>query len=803
MYMLTNRNSLTRNRNDAPASNGTGTSPNPANAWARPLKTAGPPPGMGPADKTRAPSAQNNSSAKKKSQPSKGSNETASPLTGLHRERMLHLSLVLVGQKVVATLTDGTVLEGVFHTFTPFEKIAEDVKNKYVLNAVRVVKSGDNSPWKDGSTVILGVEKVSHITAKSINLERPKSGAPFGADKGADVMTDTQISGSRGGQNRGLVAAGSAWTANPGSKTTRADALAGALDDTKGSRRGKPEAGLQGSIGGWDQFKANHELFNVKATFDENLYTTQLDKSQMDSRKIAAAERLAKEIENTTSSNIHVAEERGHAVETDYDEEDRYSGVLTKEGKQRHDADASMKKEKKGKMNYAAVAAGNNSDTGKAAPPGFTGASNGQKSAAPEKDEKKSEAPAKEEPKKEENVVKDNKEKPVDKSKTNKEEVEASKDAAATKEGDQTGEEKTESKKVTKSSKLNANAKAFTFNPSAKSFTPSFGSTTTNYPASQQQPQHVGDPGVQMHPTGHPMQPPHYVHQTAMAQPGKFSSAVGGVKFLFLFLFYSRTPFIGMVPMMSPQYAGMRYPPQYAGMEQHGVAQMPPQQAQHVQVPTAGSATNQPPAARQNSQTPATTSETEGASNSQEEAQVPGNSGDQAPTSQQPQQPSQQAMQVQYNMPPQGAYFANAAMGMHMRGPGYPPQFVGGPQQVAVNAPYRQMYPMQPGAMPPNMHMRGPGGAPYYPGPGNPMPYPAGAYHGSVDDDGGFRGRGRGSGRGRGRRGGRGGRGGRGHYQQQSYGHGSGRSTPQHQSSNEDTNNNSGDKQPDNSKVET
>jgi hypothetical protein len=126
-------------------------------------------------------------------------------------------------------------------------------------------------------------------------------------------------------------------------------------------------------------------------------------------------------------------------------------------------------------------------------------------------------------------------------------------------------------------------------------------------------------------------------------------------------------------------------------------------------------------------------------------------------------------------------------MPMHPRAPGYPPQFVGGPQQMSVpgGAPYRQMYPMPPGGMPPNM-MRGPGGAPYYPGPNGPMPYPPAAYgvHGMMDEsDSGYRARGgRGpGGRGRGRRGGRGrGPGGRGNYQQYG-GHNSGRSTPQQQ----------------------
>ena len=81
-----------RYRIESAASNG-----KPANAWARPLQqkaTTSPPPGMGPPNGVSVPS--------------------------IHRERLLHLSLTLVGQKVTVTQTNGAVLEGIFHTFTPF-----------------------------------------------------------------------------------------------------------------------------------------------------------------------------------------------------------------------------------------------------------------------------------------------------------------------------------------------------------------------------------------------------------------------------------------------------------------------------------------------------------------------------------------------------------------------------------------------------------------------------------------------------------------------------------------------------------
>ena len=78
----------------------------------------------------------------------------------------------------------------------------------------------------------------------------------------------------------------------------------------------------------WDQFEANKRLFNVKDTYDENLYTKRLDLKSMTAEQIAQADRMAREIEGTLSSNIHLQEERGHVMEGEWDEEDRYSGVL-------------------------------------------------------------------------------------------------------------------------------------------------------------------------------------------------------------------------------------------------------------------------------------------------------------------------------------------------------------------------------------------------------------------------------------------------------------------------------------------
>ena len=62
------------------------------------------------------------------------------------------------------------------------------------------------------------------------------------------------------------------------------------------------------SIGKWDQFETNSRLFNVKNTYNEDLYTKKLDLSKMSREQRSKAERLAREIETSTTGNIHLQE---------------------------------------------------------------------------------------------------------------------------------------------------------------------------------------------------------------------------------------------------------------------------------------------------------------------------------------------------------------------------------------------------------------------------------------------------------------------------------------------------------------
>lgn len=95
-------------------------------------------------------------------------------------------------------------------------------------------------------------------------------------------------------------------------------------DETDGSLE-KPSSGGAG----WDQFATNERLFGLKSDYDENIYTTTIDKNHPQYReRMAAAERKAREIERSVPVTAHVAEERIMdfvGANDQRDEEDKYA----------------------------------------------------------------------------------------------------------------------------------------------------------------------------------------------------------------------------------------------------------------------------------------------------------------------------------------------------------------------------------------------------------------------------------------------------------------------------------------------
>lgn len=93
--------------------------------------------------------------------------------------------------------------------------------------------------------------------------------------------------------------------------------MSSGLDDTKAQH------------GAWDQFATNEAKFGVKSSYDETMYTTKLDRSAKDfQERERKAEQLAQEIVNSSTANVHVAEERNIEAGAGPTEEDRYGAVV-------------------------------------------------------------------------------------------------------------------------------------------------------------------------------------------------------------------------------------------------------------------------------------------------------------------------------------------------------------------------------------------------------------------------------------------------------------------------------------------
>ncbi|WWD18928.1 hypothetical protein CI109_103384 [Kwoniella shandongensis] len=140
------------------------------------------------------------------------------------------------------------------------------------------------------------------------------------ARSGKGFQTDTDISKASGPTERELKP----WTPDG-----PAEAATNGAKPNGGNRDSETFGGGLSNIP-WDQFETNERLFGTKTSFQEELYTTKLNKSGADFKKREKeAERLAAEIMGQTAKNSHVAEERGQSVEEGAkDEEEKYSGVV-------------------------------------------------------------------------------------------------------------------------------------------------------------------------------------------------------------------------------------------------------------------------------------------------------------------------------------------------------------------------------------------------------------------------------------------------------------------------------------------
>eukprot|EP01038_Epipyxis_sp_PR26KG_P006814 gene6814-9330_t len=211
-----------------------------------------------------------------------------------HRIAYLQLLQSMIGTEVDVDHVDGRKFHGVFYTATPFR----DMEHQYVTKSSVEIKGGETG-IEPLSTLAFGANAVVTVRTAKLDLNAKASTSEFQTDSNIRNQDLTHLN------NRQLQQVATDWL-DPGTNTSL-----GLNNNEK-----------------WDQFEANRKLFNVKSTWDENIYTKKLDRNKFTADQVAHAEKMAKLIEGTTSSNIHMQEERGQMFEREIDEEDLYSGVL-------------------------------------------------------------------------------------------------------------------------------------------------------------------------------------------------------------------------------------------------------------------------------------------------------------------------------------------------------------------------------------------------------------------------------------------------------------------------------------------
>ncbi|KAK9359492.1 hypothetical protein V1504DRAFT_434724 [Lipomyces starkeyi] len=215
-------------------------------------------------------------------------------------DRLLYLLIRAVGSSVVATVRSGARYSGILSSAQTHGDVGVALRFARQIAAPPGEELDDEANETVVSTLLIQPKDLLDLKVLEVNLTDQNG-----------FRTDTDISRNSSAEQKQKEL--QPWKPDDSIPME-------SLDDLESA-----------GAGTWDQFAVNEQLFGLQSTFDENLYTTRLDKSHPQYKeRAAAAERIAREIENSNyGGNLHMAEERGLLVDdSGVDEEDRYSGVI-------------------------------------------------------------------------------------------------------------------------------------------------------------------------------------------------------------------------------------------------------------------------------------------------------------------------------------------------------------------------------------------------------------------------------------------------------------------------------------------
>ncbi|KAF3777029.1 Polyadenylate-binding protein-interacting protein 4 [Nymphaea thermarum] len=232
---------------------------------------------------------------------------------GPSRDRILFLTTSLIGQTVEVQVKNGSIFTGVFHATSAEKEIG------IVLKMARLTKDAflkgqkplsDFSNKPSSKTMIIPSKELVQVIAKDVPLTANGVVNGHAHEKQQDIMIDSLISQSHHVEVERKL---EPWV--PDESIPQYPELENIFQNTWNRN--------------WDQFEANEALFGVKSTFDEEIYTTKLDKGPQMKELEKEALRIAREIEGEQTQDIHLAEERGVNFPEGFelDEESRFSSV--------------------------------------------------------------------------------------------------------------------------------------------------------------------------------------------------------------------------------------------------------------------------------------------------------------------------------------------------------------------------------------------------------------------------------------------------------------------------------------------
>ncbi|CAN8270162.1 unnamed protein product [Cochlearia groenlandica] len=229
------------------------------------------------------------------------------------RDRSVYLTTCKIGHLVEAHLKNGSVYSGIFH--------AADVEKDFgiILKMASLIKEGTVRGHKSRSefvrkppskTFIIPADELVQVVAKNLSVSSNGMSNAVQSEKPVELLTDSSISQSN---QIDLGRELKRWV--PDENVPLRQDLENVFDDSWNR--------------GWNQFEVNESLFGVKSTFNEELYTTKLEKGPRSRKLEEQAAKIAREIEGENTRDLHVAEERGIQLngKFDIDEETKYSSV--------------------------------------------------------------------------------------------------------------------------------------------------------------------------------------------------------------------------------------------------------------------------------------------------------------------------------------------------------------------------------------------------------------------------------------------------------------------------------------------